>query len=67
MKTIKELEQLRDELKQAYDTILANPGTDYDNATKAYAKKCYEDAEKALKLKTLNELTQESEKLGMEF
>lgn len=50
MKTIQELQTLRDELKTAYESVLANPETHYDNATISYAKKCYEDAQIALNL-----------------
>lgn len=50
MKTLEELVNLRDELKLAYDTVLNNPDTEYDQATVQYARKCYEDAEKSLKV-----------------
>lgn len=50
MKTIQELQQLRDELKLAYETVLANPDTNYDKSTITYALKCFQDAEKVLNL-----------------
>jgi hypothetical protein len=65
MKTLEELTQLRDELKAAYETVVNNPQTGYDNATLDYALKCYKDAEKAMQYKALDELTKESEDLGI--
>lgn len=45
MKSLEDLKLLRDELKAAYETVLNNEHTKYDNATVAYALKCYQDAE----------------------
>lgn len=48
MKSLEDLRLLRNELKAAYETVLNNEHTKYDNATVAYALKCYQDAEKTL-------------------
>jgi hypothetical protein len=63
MTKLEKFKLLRDELKAAYDTVLNNEHTNYSAETIAYAKKCYEDAEKAHRNKAMDLLAEETEAL----
>lgn len=65
MKTIEELLKLRDELKTAYESVLANPETGYDQATVSYALKCYQDAEQAYFRAGVNAAIEKAKEKGL--
>lgn len=58
MKTLEELKQLKDELQEAYDTVLARQN-EYDKSTVEYARKCAADAVTAFKFAQFNEFVKE--------
>lgn len=60
MKTLEELAQLKNELTEAYNTVI-NSDTQYDNATIVYAKKCMDDAVNAFKFAQFNEFMKEED------